>query len=238
MNKVTLPSQLKNKNNPSCEVVNSIRKLDNITLPKLRKLINNANDLIDVLNIAYDDLPDLDPDFENPCAPAKDESLSDTTDITCEDNKDQVAILKYAQNAIDTELIENTEETRAKLLNLNSLIGDDALSSAREFKNSARKIDKQLSDLFRATSSYASRLKACFVPRDPADPTQPITPGTQGVVIPWLFPIDDGNEDAGKPPRPFIWEMDDTSAQNIDDTATSTPDQVEQAPADQTNSPT
>lgn len=230
INKVTLNSQLKNRQNPSCEVVSSLGKINNEALPRIRKMVTLASELIETLEIAHDDLPELDPDFENPCVAGQNGDLSTETDITCEDNLDQIAILRYAQNAVANELLENTPETRQLLLDLNSLIGDDSVTAANQFRTDIRKVDDQIEELFRATSAYASRLRACFVPRNPADPTQPIAPGTQGVVIPWLYPLDDGNEDYDKPARPFPWEKSDTATQNIDPAdPNSTPDQTEQA---------
>jgi hypothetical protein len=209
-----------------CKPVRNLSAVDNTAIPRLRGLLNRAAEALDTFEIADDDFPDADPefvvvskrvreinqsnegtnsDFFAMLSESSKESLgiSDSEiDPTEEDNLDQLAILKELQYQIDNEMAENTEQTRFRLGELQSLVGSNVAAEARIFKDSMKGIDDDIEKVFKNASAYANRLRGCFSPRDEQTPKN-------GVVVGWE-PNDPGDESVGRPPRDpgFPWETD------------------------------
>lgn len=175
--------QYSDSNANFCSPVKTVQRIGNVAMPNLRKQIEAANEAIAILEIAEDDLPDLDPDPLDPCG-------GDTSfDMTCEDNNDQIAILNNVDLAI-IQLTENTPETRETLQDLYYMAGYEITQSAEQFNAGVKGLDEQITAIFNTTSNYADRLKECF---------------TTSTVTPWSNP-DLGDDTINKPPRPFPWE--------------------------------
>ncbi len=209
-----------------CKPVKNLSAIDNTAIPRLRGLLNRASDALDTFEAADDDFPDADPefvvvskrvreinqanegtnsDFFALLAESNKESLgiSDSEiDPTEEDNMDQLAFLKELQYQIDNEMSENTEQTRYRLGELQSLVGSTIVADAKAFKKAMKGIDDDIEKVFKNASAYANRLRGCFTPRDEQTPRN-------GVVVGWE-PNDPGDESVGRPPRNpgFPWETD------------------------------